>query len=246
MKLVFASDSFKGTLSSEQTVELLTKAAHEVFGPCETFGVPVADGGEGTTDAVILARKGQKVYEEVHGPLMETVKAYYGRLSEEKGIMTLLQAFNKANVEKPLYIVGAGPQETELRDYIQHNMSGKTVKMLGYKTGDELKQIVSSAYCVILPSICCENAPYSIMESQAMGRPAIVSDNGGLPELVTEGVNGYIFHGSDANDLCSKLEKMEHSSFPGNEICQMAREKFSQEKYVLTLISEYKRLIKPL
>ena len=175
-----------------------------------------------------------------------TYYLYYGRLSEEKGIMTLLQAFNKANVEKPLYIVGAGPQETELRDYIQHNMSGKTVKMLGYKTGDELKQIVSSAYCVILPSICCENAPYSIMESQAMGRPAIVSDNGGLPELVTEGVNGYIFHGSDANDLCSKLEKMEHSSFPGNEICQMAREKFSQEKYVLTLISEYKRLIKPL
>ena len=59
MKLVFASDSFKGTVSSEQTVEFLTKAAHEVFGPCETIGVPVADGGEGTTDAVILARKGK-------------------------------------------------------------------------------------------------------------------------------------------------------------------------------------------
>ena len=57
MKLLFASDSFKGTISSEQTVEFLTKAAHEVFGPCETIGVPVADGGEGTTDAVILARK---------------------------------------------------------------------------------------------------------------------------------------------------------------------------------------------
>ena len=172
-----------------------------------------------------------------------TYYLYYGRLSEEKGIMTLLQAFNKANVDKPLYIVGAGPQETELRDYIQHNMSGKTVKMLGYKTGDELKQIVSSAYCVILPSICCENAPYSIMEAQAMGRPAIVSDNGGLPELVTEGVNGYIFRGNDAIDLCSKLELMEHSTFPGIEICQMAQEKFSPEKYVLTLISEYKRLI---
>ena len=92
MKLVFASDSFKGTLSSEQTVELLTKAAHEVFGPCETFGVPVADGGEGTTDAVILARKGQKVYEEVHGPLMETVKAYYGRLSDKEAILEMTQA----------------------------------------------------------------------------------------------------------------------------------------------------------
>ena len=92
MKLVFASDSFKGTLSSEQTVELLTRAAHEVFGPCETFGVPVADGGEGTTDAVILARKGQKVYEEVHGPLMETVKAYYGRLSDKEAILEMAQA----------------------------------------------------------------------------------------------------------------------------------------------------------
>ena len=168
---------------------------------------------------------------------------YYGRLSEEKGIMTLLKAYNKAKVLKPLYIVGAGPQESELRDYIQHHMKDKTVKMLGYKTGDDLKQIVSSAYCVILPSICCENAPYSIMESQAMGRPVIVSDNGGLPELVTEGVNGYIFHGGDADDLCSKLEKMENSTFPGIEICHMAGEKFSQEKYVLTLISEYKRLI---
>ena len=92
MKLVFASDSFKGILSSEQTVELLTKAAHEVFGPCETFGVPVADGGEGTTDAVILARKGQKIYEEVHGPLMETVMAYYGRLSDKEAVLEMAQA----------------------------------------------------------------------------------------------------------------------------------------------------------
>ena len=49
MKFLFASDSFKGTLTSDQTIELLTKAAEEVFGRCETSGVPVADGGEGTT-----------------------------------------------------------------------------------------------------------------------------------------------------------------------------------------------------
>ncbi|WP_031552349.1 glycerate kinase family protein [Oribacterium sp. FC2011] len=92
MKLVFASDSFKGTLSSEQTIELLTKAAHEVFGPCETMGIPVADGGEGTTDAVILARKGKKVYKEVHGPLMEDVTAYYGQLSDSEVILEMAQA----------------------------------------------------------------------------------------------------------------------------------------------------------
>ena len=68
MKLVFASDSFKGTLSSGQTMELLGKAAADVFGECKTSGVPVADGGEGTTDAVVQARRGEKVYVDVHGP----------------------------------------------------------------------------------------------------------------------------------------------------------------------------------
>ena len=92
MKLLFASDSFKGTVTSEQTVELLTKAAYEVFGPCETAGVPVADGGEGTTDAVILARSGEKIYVPVHGPLMEDVKAYYGRLSDTEAILEMAQA----------------------------------------------------------------------------------------------------------------------------------------------------------
>ena len=92
MKLLFASGSFKGTLSSEKTVELLTRAAHEVFGSCETFGVPVADGGEGTTDAVILARKGERVYTEVHGPLMETVRAYYGKLDGNEAILEMAQA----------------------------------------------------------------------------------------------------------------------------------------------------------
>ena len=69
MKLLFASDSFKGTLTSEQTVELLAKAAKNVFGDIEYSGVAVADGGEGTTDAVISAENGEKIYVDVHGPL---------------------------------------------------------------------------------------------------------------------------------------------------------------------------------
>ena len=92
MKLVFASDSFKGTVSSEQTVELLTKAAREVFGACDTVGVPVADGGEGTTDAVIQVRKGEKVFVNVHGPLMESTNAYYGKLSDSEAVLEMAQA----------------------------------------------------------------------------------------------------------------------------------------------------------
>ena len=92
MKLLFASDSFKGTLSSDQTIELLTKAAEEVFGSCETSGVPVADGGEGTTDAVVKARSGEIITVPVHGPLMEMEQGFYGRLSDTEAILEMAAA----------------------------------------------------------------------------------------------------------------------------------------------------------
>lgn len=92
MKFLFASDSFKGTLSSDQTIELLTKAAEEVFGSCETSGVPVADGGEGTTDAVVKARSGEIITVPVHGPLMEMEQGFYGRLSDMEAILEMAAA----------------------------------------------------------------------------------------------------------------------------------------------------------
>ena len=69
MKFLFASDSFKRTLSSRRTAELLSQAAREVFPTCECTSVEVADGGEGTTDAVLSAVSGEKVSLSVHGPL---------------------------------------------------------------------------------------------------------------------------------------------------------------------------------
>lgn len=78
MKMLFASDSFKGSITSEKTIELLSKAANEVFGDCEVMGVPVADGGEGTVDAVIKAENGQLLSRKVKDPLWNEVDASYG------------------------------------------------------------------------------------------------------------------------------------------------------------------------
>ena len=114
MKLVFASDSFKGTVTSGQTIEMLTKAANEVFGPCETVGVPVADGGEGTTEAVILARKGEKIYADVHGPLMEMAQAYYGRLSDSEAVLEMAQASGL-----PVVVSEGVPPETRLTEEVR-------------------------------------------------------------------------------------------------------------------------------
>ncbi len=92
MKLLFASDSFKGSLTSEKTAELLEKAAREVFGECECASVPVADGGEGTVDAVISAERGEKVSVTVHGPLMEETGSFYGIFDGGKVIIEMAAA----------------------------------------------------------------------------------------------------------------------------------------------------------
>ena len=92
MKFLFASDSFKGTLTSEQTVELLATAAKEVFGEIEYSGVPVADGGEGTTDAVVAAEKGEWIETVVCGPMMEPVRARYGRLDDHRAVIEMAAA----------------------------------------------------------------------------------------------------------------------------------------------------------
>ncbi|MBO7663744.1 MAG: glycerate kinase [Clostridia bacterium] len=92
MKLLFASDSFKGSLTSEKTAALLAQAARVVFGECEWDGIPVADGGEGTVEAVISAEKGQKQHVRVHGPLMTEVEAGYGTFGEGRAVIEMASA----------------------------------------------------------------------------------------------------------------------------------------------------------
>lgn len=92
MKFLFASDSFKGTLSSEKITALLEKSAKGIFPGCETAGVPVADGGEGTIDAVISALNGERRSIVVHGPLMEERESFYGIFEGDSAIIEMAAA----------------------------------------------------------------------------------------------------------------------------------------------------------
>lgn len=92
MKFLFASDSFKGTLSSEQIITLLDAAARKVFPDCETMGIPVADGGEGTIDAVISVLHGSIYEVDVHGPLMEEVVSRYGETGNGAAVIEMAAA----------------------------------------------------------------------------------------------------------------------------------------------------------
>lgn len=92
MKFLFASDSFKGTLSSRRTAELLTRAAQEIFPGCECRCLEVADGGEGTTEAVLSAAGGRRMEAMVCGPLWERRKACYAALDGRRAVMEMAAA----------------------------------------------------------------------------------------------------------------------------------------------------------
>lgn len=125
---------------------------------------------------------------------------YFGRISEEKGVLTLLKAVEKLNNNIPLIILGTGPMEDEIKEYISsHNLEGK-VKMLGFKSGNELKKFVAEAKCIILPSEWYENGPYAIMEAMSQGKPVIVTNYGGLPEIVENGKTGFVCKPFNSNE----------------------------------------------
>ena len=92
MKFLFASDSFKGTLSSQNTGVLLAQVAREIFPGCEYVQTMVADGGEGTTDAVLAAAGGTKVSLSVHGPLGHITRCSYGLLDSQRAVMEMAAA----------------------------------------------------------------------------------------------------------------------------------------------------------
>lgn len=132
---------------------------------------------------------------------------YFGRISEEKGVLTLLKAVEKLNNNIPLIILGTGPMEDEIKEYISsHNLEGK-VKMLGFKSGNELKKFVAEAKCIILPSEWYENGPYAIMEAMSQGKPVIVTNYGGLPEIVENGKTGFVCKPFNSNDLKNQLKR---------------------------------------
>ena len=92
MRLVFASDSLKGTISSAETAELLGEAAQRAFPGCETRAVPMADGGEGTTEALVAASGGKLLRRVVEGPLEGEVNACVGLLGEGRAVIEMASA----------------------------------------------------------------------------------------------------------------------------------------------------------
>ena len=92
MKILIAPDSFKGSATSRSAAEAIGKGVHVVFPDAELIEIPVADGGEGTVEALTDSMNGEIISKIVKGPLGESVDAEYGILPGNIAVIEMASA----------------------------------------------------------------------------------------------------------------------------------------------------------
>ncbi|WP_432652091.1 glycosyltransferase family 4 protein [Phyllobacterium myrsinacearum] len=129
---------------------------------------------------------------------------FAGRLAPEKGLVTLIHA--AALAKQRLVIAGTGPDEAMLKALVRE--LDADVTFAGYVSGKNLTRLIGESRALILPSEWYENAPVSILEAYALGRPVIGAAIGGIPEMIREGETGMTAVAGDANDLARVIAAM--------------------------------------
>ena len=142
--------------------------------------------------------------------------ATIGRLVEKKGIEYAIRAV--ANVAKHhpnlrYSIIGDGPLRDELTAVIQELHAESYIHLLGWKNETEIIQLLDQCHLFIAPSITAsdgnQDAPINVLkEAMAMGLPVISTHHGGIPELVEDGISGYLVPERDAEALADRLNTL--------------------------------------
>ncbi|AUS25456.1 glycosyl transferase [Paenibacillus polymyxa] len=145
----------------------------------------------------------------------QTVKAKYdpndryllfvGRISAEKGVRNLLQAWSQLEDRGGLrlVIIGDGPQKAELAAAY----SQEDIRFLGKQDGDTVLDCMSRAMYVMVPSIWYEGFPMTIVESYSVGTPVLCSRIGALEEIVEDGVTGFHFQHDDLENIKTVIRR---------------------------------------
>jgi len=172
---------------------------------------------------------------------------YFGRLSHEKGLVTLIYAFSRIRDVK-LIIAGSGPQEIYLKDKVK-KLGCDNIEFVGFKSGGELNSIISNASFNIVPSEWWENNPLSIIEAYSMGIPVIGANVGGIPEIIVEGETGFLFEMKNVEELLTVIIKAnslpadDYNSMSNNTI-EFASQNFNKEHYINSLVGYYEKHVK--
>jgi glycosyltransferase involved in cell wall biosynthesis len=165
-----------------------------------------------------------------------------GRLSHEKGLPTMLEAMVGTNI--PVRIAGSGPMEAKLRELARKD--GDSIVLEGHCSGEKLAELYRNAAFVVVPSEWYENAPMSILESFAYGKPVIGTRIGGIPELISEGEHGYLVDPGSPEQLKAMVTRLWHDRSAQSEMGRNARRlietKFAQHTRKDSLLKIYERV----
>lgn len=182
----------------------------------------------------------------LHDPLQEISRVnsdtssfalFVGRISEEKGINTLLQAWSTLDDQAQLKVAGIGPLEGLL-------LGKSNVQALGRQNADEVSHLMKQAAFLIMPSVWFEPFGLVLIEAFAHGLPVLASDIGSIPDIVKLGETGLLFTPGDSDDLASKAKWMFENPQQLQKLGDNARraflEKYTAEQNYAELIEIYK------
>lgn len=146
---------------------------------------------------------------EVGEPQVGVYGLYFGRITEEKGVETVIKAYERLPGHE-VKIMGddTTDEAKRLKDYVKKHKI-KNVEFLGFKIGTELENVIKGARFTLIPSIWYDNLPNTALESFQYSKPIIASNIGSLPELVVDEVNGFLFETGNDETLTETIKKFD-------------------------------------
>jgi glycosyltransferase involved in cell wall biosynthesis len=168
---------------------------------------------------------------------------FVGRLSEEKGVKTMIKAWLQWDDAPKLHIVGDGP----LRSILESKSAGKEIYFHGQLNKKETQKYMSTATLLLIPSECYEGFPMVLHEAFFSGTPVIASNLGSLPQIVKDGENGLIFDAGSEKSLIDRVEYLINSKRALSVLSKGARlsyeSLYNQSVNYNMLLAIYKKVI---
>lgn len=168
---------------------------------------------------------------------------YVGRLSEEKGVDMIVH-IAKLLPDIKFKIAGRGPHMEYLHRLA---IDAPNVEFLGFRSGDELRDLYRGACAVLLPSRVHEVFPLVTLEAMAAGKPVIASDVGGVPEVIEDRVSGWLVQPTDLSGWTEAVLRLYHDPDLYGRISRNAREavehKFSLDDHHRRLRNIYQEVM---
>jgi len=170
---------------------------------------------------------------------------FLGRLIPEKGVETLLRALIHVP-DTPFKIVGDGPCRPGL-EQLSGTLGLSNIEFTGYKARAELRALLQGASFVVVPSEWYENMPFSILEAFAYGKPVIATNIGGIPEMVEDGKDGFLFEYRNYIQLAEKIVLLISQPELAIQLGHNAREKaeklYNEQHHYDRIMEVYSRVI---